>query len=113
MPPSEHPDGGRYEWLWDGKMGSNDCQVLSFIPNRMISFELTPLVEALACPVFISGAAAVSQRGAFESARLGCLPSDAVKARSPSGEKAGAEAFPVTSEVKRRGDPWGCPARRS
>jgi uncharacterized protein YndB with AHSA1/START domain len=30
--------GGRYEWLWDGKMGSNDCQVLSFIPNRMVSF---------------------------------------------------------------------------
>jgi uncharacterized protein YndB with AHSA1/START domain len=30
--------GGRFEWLWDGKMGSNDCQVLSFIPDRMISF---------------------------------------------------------------------------
>ena len=30
--------GGRYEWLWDGKMGSNDCQVLSYVPNRMISF---------------------------------------------------------------------------
>jgi len=30
--------GGRYEWLWDGKTGSNDCQVLSFIPNRMVSF---------------------------------------------------------------------------
>jgi predicted enzyme related to lactoylglutathione lyase/uncharacterized protein YndB with AHSA1/START domain len=30
--------GGRYEWLWDGKLGSNDCQVLSFIPGRMISF---------------------------------------------------------------------------
>ena len=30
--------GGRYEWLWDGKVGSNDCQVLSFIPNRMLSF---------------------------------------------------------------------------
>lgn len=30
--------GGRYEWLWDGKTGSNDCQVLSFIPGRMISF---------------------------------------------------------------------------
>ena len=30
--------GGRYEWLWDGETGSNDCQVLSYIPNRMISF---------------------------------------------------------------------------
>ena len=30
--------GGRYEWLWDGEVGSNDCQVLSFIPNRMLSF---------------------------------------------------------------------------
>ena len=30
--------GGRYEWLWDGKTGSNDCQVLSFIPDRMVSF---------------------------------------------------------------------------
>jgi uncharacterized protein YndB with AHSA1/START domain len=30
--------GGRYEWLWDGKRGSNDCQVLSFIPNRMVTF---------------------------------------------------------------------------
>ena len=30
--------GGRYEWLWDGTMGSNGCQVLSYIPNRMISF---------------------------------------------------------------------------
>ncbi len=30
--------GGRYEWLWDGKTGGNGCQVLSFIPNRMISF---------------------------------------------------------------------------
>jgi uncharacterized protein YndB with AHSA1/START domain len=30
--------GGRYEWLWDGETGSNDCQVLSFIPDRMISF---------------------------------------------------------------------------
>ena len=30
--------GGRYEWLWDGKMGSNGCQVLSYIPNRMVSF---------------------------------------------------------------------------
>lgn len=30
--------GGRYEWLWDGEMGSNGCQVLSYIPDRMISF---------------------------------------------------------------------------
>jgi uncharacterized protein YndB with AHSA1/START domain len=30
--------GGRYEWLWDGKVGSNGCQVLSYIPNRMVSF---------------------------------------------------------------------------
>ena len=30
--------GGRYEWLWDGEMGSNGCQILSYIPDRMISF---------------------------------------------------------------------------
>jgi len=30
--------GGRFEWLWDGVTGSNDCQVLSFVPNRMLSF---------------------------------------------------------------------------
>lgn len=30
--------GGRYEWLFDGKIGSNGCQVLSYIPGRMISF---------------------------------------------------------------------------
>lgn len=30
--------GGRYEWLWDGTTGSNGCQVLSFIPGRMVSF---------------------------------------------------------------------------
>ena len=30
--------GGRYEWLWDGEMGSNGCQVLSYVPDRMISF---------------------------------------------------------------------------
>lgn len=30
--------GGRYEWLFDGKIGSNGCQVLSYIPDRMISF---------------------------------------------------------------------------
>ena len=26
--------GGRYEWLFDGKVGSNGCQVLSYIPGR-------------------------------------------------------------------------------
>ena len=30
--------GGPYEWLWDGKTGSNGCQILSYIPNRMLSF---------------------------------------------------------------------------
>ena len=30
--------GGRYEWLFDGENGSNGCQVLSYVPNRMISF---------------------------------------------------------------------------
>jgi len=30
--------GGRYEWLWDGEIGSNGCQILSYIPNRMVSF---------------------------------------------------------------------------
>jgi len=30
--------GGRYEWLWDGQVGSNGCQILSYIPGRMISF---------------------------------------------------------------------------
>jgi len=30
--------GGRYEWLWDGETGSNDCQVLCYIPNRMLAF---------------------------------------------------------------------------
>ena len=30
--------GGAYEWLWDGETGSNDCQVLSYIPDRMLSF---------------------------------------------------------------------------
>ncbi|MFT5050637.1 MAG: hypothetical protein ACI8QZ_002039 [Chlamydiales bacterium] len=29
--------GGPYEWLWDEKEGSNGCQVLSYIPKRMIS----------------------------------------------------------------------------
>ena len=30
--------GGRYEWLFDGQVGSNGCQVLSYLPNRMLSF---------------------------------------------------------------------------
>lgn len=30
--------GGRYELLWDGITGSNDCQILSYIPDRMVSF---------------------------------------------------------------------------
>lgn len=30
--------GGRYEWLFDGQTGSNGCQILSYIPGRMISF---------------------------------------------------------------------------
>jgi uncharacterized protein YndB with AHSA1/START domain len=30
--------GGRYEWLFDGKIGSNGCQVLSYIPGRLVSF---------------------------------------------------------------------------
>lgn len=30
--------GGRYEWLFDGKIGSNGCQVLGYIPGRMVSF---------------------------------------------------------------------------
>ena len=30
--------GGRFEWLWDGEVGSNGCQVLSYIPDRMLSF---------------------------------------------------------------------------
>lgn len=30
--------GGRYEWLFDGEIGSNGCQVLSYVPNRMVSF---------------------------------------------------------------------------
>lgn len=30
--------GGRYEWLFDGKIGSNECQVLSYLPPRMLSF---------------------------------------------------------------------------
>jgi len=30
--------GGAYEWLFDGKTGSNGCQILSYIPNRMVSF---------------------------------------------------------------------------
>ncbi|MEQ8770987.1 MAG: SRPBCC domain-containing protein [Phycisphaerales bacterium] len=30
--------GGRYEWLFDGRTGGNGCQVLSYIPDRMLSF---------------------------------------------------------------------------
>jgi uncharacterized protein YndB with AHSA1/START domain len=30
--------GGRYEWLFDGTNGSNGCQILSYIPGRMLSF---------------------------------------------------------------------------
>ncbi len=30
--------GGRYEWLFDGAIGSNGCQVLSYVPDRMVSF---------------------------------------------------------------------------
>lgn len=30
--------GGRYEWLFDGETGSNGCQVLSYLPPRMLSF---------------------------------------------------------------------------
>lgn len=30
--------GGRYEWLFDGKVGSNGCQVLGYIPDRLVSF---------------------------------------------------------------------------
>lgn len=40
-PSASHLDlaiGGRYEWLFDGTVGSNRCQVLSYLPNRMVSF---------------------------------------------------------------------------
>ena len=30
--------GGMYEWLFDGTTGSNGCQVLSYLPPRMLSF---------------------------------------------------------------------------
>ncbi len=30
--------GGAYEWLFDGRTGSNGCQVLSYVPDRMLSF---------------------------------------------------------------------------
>lgn len=30
--------GGRFEWLFDGEVGSNGCQVLSYLPGRMLSF---------------------------------------------------------------------------
>ncbi len=29
--------GGRYEILWDGEIGSNGCQVLSYVPDEQIS----------------------------------------------------------------------------
>jgi len=40
-PASSHFDlaiGGIYEWFFDGRIGSNGCQVLSYIPDRLISF---------------------------------------------------------------------------
>ena len=30
--------GGKYEWLFDGEMGSNGCQVLAYVPDRMLAF---------------------------------------------------------------------------
>lgn len=41
--PTVHGDialaiGGRYEWLFNGVVGSNGCQVLSYVPNKMLSF---------------------------------------------------------------------------
>ena len=30
--------GGRYEWLFDGAIGGNGSQILSYLPGRMISF---------------------------------------------------------------------------
>jgi uncharacterized protein YndB with AHSA1/START domain len=30
--------GGKYEWLFDGVLGCNGCQVLSYLPPRMLSF---------------------------------------------------------------------------
>ncbi|HKJ18884.1 MAG TPA: SRPBCC domain-containing protein [Xanthomonadales bacterium] len=30
--------GGSYEWLFDGETGSNGCQILSYLPPRMLSF---------------------------------------------------------------------------
>lgn len=30
--------GGQYEWLFDGVLGCNGCQVLSYLPGRMLSF---------------------------------------------------------------------------
>lgn len=41
--------GGRYEWLFDGKVGSNGCQVLSYAPGRMVSFtwNAPPQLEGL------------------------------------------------------------------
>ena len=30
--------GGKYEWLFDGQIGGNGNQILSYIPKRMLSF---------------------------------------------------------------------------
>jgi uncharacterized protein YndB with AHSA1/START domain len=39
--------GGKYEWLFDGTTGSNDCQVLSYLPPRMLSFSWNaPVAQA-------------------------------------------------------------------
>lgn len=37
--------GGAYEWLFDGEIGSNDCQVLAYIPNEMLAFSWNAPVE--------------------------------------------------------------------
>lgn len=37
--------GGRYEWRFDGVIGSNDCQVLSYLPDRMLSFSWNAPLE--------------------------------------------------------------------
>ncbi len=39
--------GGKYEWLFDGTLGCNGCQVLSYLPYRMLSFTWNaPVVQA-------------------------------------------------------------------
>jgi uncharacterized protein YndB with AHSA1/START domain len=39
--------GGKYEWLFTGTVGSNDCQVLSYLPPRMLSFSWNaPVAQA-------------------------------------------------------------------